>query len=88
MVSIVNQGTVLAMNRDNYPLNFKHLYVSHGVRALFVVNRLKGYKVENGNQYFCVKLFSHGNTAILCCSLLEVVSNDTWEIAAVASTIM
>lgn len=87
MVSIVNQGTVLAMNRDNYPLDFKHLYVSHGVRALFVVNRLKGYKGENGNQYFCLKLFSHGNPAIRCCSLLEVVSNDTWGIVT-ASTIM
>lgn len=52
MVSIVNQGTVLTMNRDNYPLDFKHLYVSHRGRAPFMVNRLKGYKVENGNQYF------------------------------------
>lgn len=35
------------MNIDNYPLDFKHLYVSCFVGAFFMVNRLKGYKVEN-----------------------------------------
>lgn len=34
------------MNVDNYPLDFKHLYVSHHVGAFFMVNRWKGYKVE------------------------------------------
>lgn len=46
------------MNIDNYPLDFKHLYVSRCVRAFFMVNRLKGYKVKNENQYFSVKLYN------------------------------
>lgn len=37
------------MNIDNYFLDFKYLYMLRCVRVFFMVNRLKGYKVENEN---------------------------------------
>lgn len=65
------------MNIDNYPLDFKHLYVSRYVGAFFMVNRLKGYKVENVNWVCLSKTISCKDNTIHYCSLSERAGNNT-----------
>lgn len=64
------------MNIDNYPLDFKHLYVSCYVGAFFMVNRLKGYRVENVNSVCLSKTIQVNDSTIRYCSLLERASNN------------
>lgn len=66
------------MSIDNYPLDFQHLYVSCYVGAFFMVNRLKGYKVENVEVAVLVskKKSNAHDITILCCSLSDRAGND------------
>lgn len=65
------------MNIDNYPLHFKHLYVSCYVGVFFMVNRLKGYRVENVNSMCLSKTIQGNDSTIHYCSLLERDGNNT-----------